>query len=88
MKQLSLTPYHLFRYRGKGYAFDIETNAVLGVDDPAYDALSLQLELATPQVIEQRLTESYGQAIAQNVLDELHWLDEKGLFQGPINTYD
>jgi hypothetical protein len=51
MKQLSLAPYHGFEARGSKYLFDVESSAVVRLDDPAYDALSLRLENAPPEAI-------------------------------------
>ena len=88
MKRLGLAPYHLFQFRGINYALDIESSAVVRLDDPAYDALSLRLENASPGDIATHLVTTYGEETSQTVLRELRWLGESGLFRGPIYTYD
>jgi len=88
VKALKLAPYHLFQYRGNNYAFDIDSSLVMQVDSPAYDALSLRLKDVEPQTIADHLETTYGPETAQAVQDELHWLEEQGVFQAPISTYD
>ena len=87
MKKLDLAPYHLFRYRGSNYALDVESSAVVQLDDPAYDALSLRLERASGDAIASHLAATYGEQTAQTVLRELRWLDKRGIFRGPVYTY-
>lgn len=88
MKELDLAPYHLFKFRDINYVFDINSNAVMRLDDPAYDALSLRLKKASPESIASKLSSKYGQETAQNTLKELDLLEEEGLFKGPIYAYD
>lgn len=88
MKKLNLAPYHLFRYRGVGYAFDIESGAVMQLDAPAYDALSLRLQGAAPEAIASALAATYGDQVARAVLRELSWLQGKGVLLGPVYDYD
>lgn len=88
MKKLLLAPYHLFRYRGNHYVFDVETSAVMKLDAPAYDALALKAEGVSPEGIAARLAERHDETTVQTVLKELRWLARKGIFQGPIFTYD
>jgi uncharacterized protein len=87
MKKLELQPYHLFQYRGNNYVFDIESSAVVKLDAPAYDALSLRLESATPEAINSHIATTYGEETAKTVLQELEWLNKRGIFRGPIHTY-
>ncbi len=88
MKNLSLPPYHLFRHHDNGYVFDVETSAVMKLDEPAYDALALRLTDAAPEEITSRLAATYGEEIAQGVLGELRWLEKRGIFRSPVRTYD
>jgi uncharacterized protein len=88
MKKLALAPYHLFEFRGNRYAFDVESSAVMRLDGPAYDALSLRLGDAAPEAVAGRLASTYGHDTAQTVLGELHWLEQKGIFRSPLYTYD
>ncbi len=87
MKKLSLSPVHLFRFRDSNYAFDIESSAVVRLDEPAFDALSLRLEGASTETIASHLEAAYGQETAMVVLAELGWLEEKGYFCGPVYTH-
>lgn len=88
MKELTLAPYHLFQFRGNHYAFDIESSAVVRIDPPAFDALSLRLTDASRDAIASHLAATYGQDTSQTVLRELRWLERKGVFHGPLRTYD
>jgi len=88
MQGLSLAPYHLFQLRGNHYAFDIESSAVVQLDAPAYDALSLRKTDASPDAIASHLAGTYGEETSQTVWRELRWLERKGIFRGPIHTYD
>jgi uncharacterized protein len=88
VKKLTLASYHLFQFRGQKYAFDIESSAVLKVDTPAFDALSLRLTDPSEDAAASALAATYGEQMAQNVMGELHWLEQKGLFHGPLYTYD
>jgi len=88
MKKLDLSPYHLFRFRGSGYGFDIASSAVVRLDDPAYDALSLRTEGVDDETIAHRLAAAYGTETSQTVLGELAWLEQRGLFRAPLLTYD
>lgn len=88
MRIAQLAPYHIFTYRGSYYAFDIETSAVLKLDAPAHVALALRLTGAPPDEIVAQLSRDYGEATAQTVLRELRWLEQRGLFRGPVRIYD
>jgi len=87
MKKLDLAPYHLFQHQGNSYVFDVETSAVMKLDSPAYDALALRREGAADDAIASRLAATYGEETAQTVLQELAWLNKKGIFRGPVQTY-
>jgi uncharacterized protein len=88
MKPLQLAPYHLFEYRGTPYAFDIETNAVMKLDAPAYATLNLRRTGADPEEIQAQLAAEHGAETARTVLKELRWLERRGIFRGPVATYD
>jgi uncharacterized protein len=88
MRRLDLPPFHLFCYQGRKYAFDIETSAVLELDAPAYEALSLRLSRAESAAIAAHLTASYGAPAARAVLHELRWLEENGALAAAVYTYD
>jgi len=88
MRISQLAPYHIFTYRGGQYAFDIETSAVLKLDAPAHAALALRLTGAPPDAIAAQLSRDYGETTAQTVLRELRWLEQRGLFRGPVRIYD
>jgi uncharacterized protein len=88
MKDLSLSPYHLFEYRGNRYVLDIETSTVMQLDAPAYDALRLRAEDVSPEAQRAQLADAHGAETAQTVLRELRWLEERGLFRAPLQTYD
>jgi len=88
MKTLTLAPYHLFQFRGDCYALDIDSSAVIKLDAPAYDALSLRLSDAPPDATTSQLTATYGEHTSHTVLRELGWLNKKGLFRGPLRTYE
>lgn len=88
MKSLALPPYHLFTYRDQPYVLDIETSAVMRLDPPAYDALRLRQDGLPPQEIEHQLTERHGAETARTVLDELAWLEKRGIFREPLPTYN
>lgn len=97
MKKLSLAPYHLFQFRGSNYVFDIESSAVMRLDDPAYNALSLRLENAPSDAIASRLTAVYGEETPKTALPRLcppwaawllHWelrLRGHGAVYGPLS---
>lgn len=88
MKPLLLPPYHLFAYRGVPYVFDIETSAVLKLDDPARAALARRLAGADAATLAAQLARDYGETTAQTVLGELRWLEQRGLFCAPVRAYD
>ncbi|MBN1872639.1 MAG: radical SAM protein [Anaerolineae bacterium] len=94
MKKLTLAPYHLFQYHDPlttdthFYVFDIESSAVMRLDAPAYDVLALRLEGVTTETLEAHLASTYGVDTARAVHEELRWLEKRGIFQGPIMTYD
>jgi uncharacterized protein len=88
MKQLTLAPYHLFRFRDSYYILDIGTSAVVRLDQPAHDALSLQLTGASPVAIAGHLTAAYGEEVCHTVQRELGWLGRNGIFVGPVATHD
>ncbi len=88
MKKLSLTPYHLFRFRNNYYAFDVESSAVLKLDASAHDALSLFAAGASSDAIDDHLTTTYGNETAEAVLNELRWLQGNGFLNDPVYTYD
>ncbi len=88
MKTLSLAPYHLFEYRSRHYALDIETSTVMQLDAPAYDALRLKADGTPPEAQAARLAEAYGTETAGSVLSELDWLEKQGIFHAPLQTYD
>jgi len=87
VKKLTLPPYHIFQFRGSKYAFDIESSAVVQLDDPAYDALALRLQDASSEAIASHLAASYGEETTQTVLKELLWLEKKSIFCGPVHAY-
>lgn len=88
MKRLALDPYHLFRFRGKHYLFDIASSAVMRLDGPAYDALMLRRTGAPSQAITDDLAASYGVDAAASVVKELRWLEHQGLLSGPVAAHD
>lgn len=88
MKQLALAPYHLFQFRGNSYLFDIESSAVVRLDGPAYDALTLRQQGASPQTLAGYLAAAYGAETARTVWRELRWLEQKGIFSGPVYAHD
>jgi hypothetical protein len=77
VKKLVLAPYHLFQFRGNNYVFDVESSAIVRLDDGAYDAMSLRLESASSETIASHLAAAYGQETAGTVLRELRWLEQK-----------
>jgi uncharacterized protein len=87
MKTLALAPCHLFRFRGSNYAFEVESSAVVRLDDPAYEALALRLKGESPEATVSMLAATYGLETAQAVLAELGQLEERGVFQGPVTVY-
>ena len=88
MKTLELVPYHQFQFRGNKYVFDIESSAVMRIDDAAYDALSLRRNGDSVDDNTSKLAAAYGQETADAVLAELDWLEQNGLFRRPATTYD
>ncbi len=88
MRISQLAPYHIFPYRGGQYVFDIETSAILKLDAPAYAALALRLTGASSEAIVAQLSRDYDETVARTVLRELHWLEQRGLFRGPMRIYD
>ena len=95
MKKLRLAPFHLFEFNGQKYAFDIESSAVVHLDDPAYEALGLRQQawlesgasLSDDEIV-SRLALTHGQETAQTVVGELRWLEKRGIFAGPVYTHD
>ena len=88
MKKLNLAPYHLFRFRGNNYVFNVESSAVMQLDAPAYDTLTVRLADGSPDAVAGHLTATYGNETAQAVLSELRWLEGSGFLGDPVYTYD
>ncbi len=88
MKPVSLVPYHLFRFHDQPYVIDIETNTILKLDEPAYAALTWRLDSESPHLILSQLENKFSKATSEAVLQELRWLEERGIFRQPVYTYD
>ncbi len=88
MRELALLPYHLFRFRGNNYLFDIGSSAVMRLDAAAYDALSLRSTGAPLEAITKELAASHGAGAAASVLKELRWLEQQGLLSDPVIACD
>jgi uncharacterized protein len=88
VKKLALDPYHLFRFQEHNYLLDIGSSAVMRLDAPAYEALSLRRAGTPRQAIANRLANSHGVEAATSVEKELRWLERQGLLMGPVAAYD
>jgi uncharacterized protein len=88
MKALAIPPYHLFRYRGTPFAFDINTSHFLKVSEAAYDYLQARLDGSGDPDAYAAVAAKHGQEQAEKLKGEMALLRSKGYFKKQAFTYD
>ena len=78
---------HTFKAVGQPMLLDVGSGAVHAVDEMAYDVLTLWNE-HTPEEIKAQLSGKYAQADLDEVIQEVHQLEEIGAINAPDNYDD
>lgn len=88
MKSLDMSPCHVLEYRGLKFALDPETMAIVQVDDVGCACLEELIRDPSVGAAAAALERSFPSDQVEKALAEVLELRRRGLFIGPVTTYD